>query len=170
MSQFAVPFICAGQEAAGRLNPVSCHASLILSNLGLQGRGLHLVLPFPPLPSQIYFLSQTRICKSFSSKWCTGNCFQILYGKLGVVLKYVFRERTKVSIMRMDFRKILAHSIPPCLRTHSCVNAGFSLVSTPGFEYQCNIQLTLCLGNFLVKYSIFISFLSRLFFSIWSFM
>lgn len=53
MSQFAAPFICAGQEAAGRLNPVSCHASLILSNLGLQGRGLHLVLPFPPLPSQI---------------------------------------------------------------------------------------------------------------------
>lgn len=64
----------------------------------------------------------------------------------------------------MDFGKILSHSIPLCLRTHSCMHASFSLIGTPGFEYQCNIQLTLCLDNFLVKYSIFISFLSRLFF------
>lgn len=46
MSQFATRFVCAGQQAVARLNRASCHASLILSNLGLQP-----VLPSEP-PAQ----------------------------------------------------------------------------------------------------------------------
>lgn len=129
------------------------------------------MLPFPPLPPQISIsYPKNEFAKVAVQSDAQGNGLQILYGKLGVLIKCMFGEKTKVSMMRMDFWKILAHSLPPCLSTHSCVNASFSLVGTPRFEYQCNIQLTLCLGDFLVKYSIFISFLISLLFSMWSFM
>lgn len=106
---------------------------------GTAREGAAACAPFGPPTTNLYFLSQKFICKSFRSKCCTENCFQILYGKPCLVLKCMLRgKKIKVAWWDWTSARFWLTLFLPHLRTCSCVNASFSHIGAPGFENRCD--------------------------------